>query len=128
MFSLRVYPWHATIAAQHVTRAVLRVARAVDEALHPDGVNLIQANRRAAFQSVFHFHMHVIARWWDDGIAPSWKGEQGDPQMLRETAETIRDARACDRRESCPQHCGRCPGLGWKSQGLFVAAILRHMS
>jgi len=79
-------------AAQHVMRAVVRVARAVDEALHPDGVNLIQANRRAAFQSVFHFHVHVIPRWWDDGIAPPWKHKQGDPRRLRETAETIRGA------------------------------------
>ena len=76
--------------AGNVMRAVVRVARAVDEALHPDGVNLIQANRRAAFQSVFHFHMHVIPRWWDDGIVPPWKHEPGDPQTLRETAKMIR--------------------------------------
>ena len=78
--------------AGNVMRAVVRVARAVDEALHPDGVNLIQANRRAAFQSVFHFHVHVIPRWWDDGIAPPWKHKQGDPRRLRETAEIIRAA------------------------------------
>jgi len=78
--------------AQHVMRAAVRVARAVDQALHPDGVNLIQANRRAAFQSVFHFHVHVIPRWWDDGIAPPWKHARGEPEALREAAERIRGA------------------------------------
>ena len=78
--------------AGHVMRAAVRLSRAVDDALHPDGVNLIQANRRAAFQSVFHFHVHVIPRWWDDGIAPPWKHEPGEPDVLRETAETIRGA------------------------------------
>ena len=60
--------------------------------VHPDGVNLIQANRRAAFHGVFHFHVHVIPRWWDDGIALPWKHEPGEPDVLRETAETIRGA------------------------------------
>jgi histidine triad (HIT) family protein len=78
--------------AQNVMRTVLRIARAQENALYPDGVNLIQANRRAAFQSVFHFHVHVIPRWWDDGIAPPWKRRSGDPAVLRETAATIRQA------------------------------------
>ena len=87
--SQRVQAQGLSLACYHC-RAAHDVRCGAD--VHPDGVNLIQANRRAAFQSVFHFHVHVIARWWDDGIAPPWKHEQGDPQMLRETAETIRGA------------------------------------
>lgn len=78
--------------ALHVMRAVLRVAHAIDQALQPDGINLIQANRRAAFQSVYHFHVHVIPRWWGDGIAPPWRHASGDPQVLREVGAKIRDA------------------------------------
>jgi len=78
--------------ALHVMRTVLRVARAIDKALQPDGVNLMQANRRAAFQSVYHFHMHVIPRWWDDGLTPPWKHKRGDDQALRETGARIREA------------------------------------
>ena len=78
--------------ALHVMRTVLRVARAVDKALQPDGVNLIQANRRAAFQSVYHFHMHIIPRWWDDGLVPIWRHQREDPEVLREIGHRIREA------------------------------------
>ena len=80
--------------ALHVMRVVQRVARGVDRALRPDGMNLFQANRRAAFQSVFHFHVHVIPRWRGDGIAPPWKHRSGEPEALREAAEKIREAMA----------------------------------
>ena len=78
--------------ALHVMRTVQRVARAVDKALRPDGINLIQANRRAAFQSVYHFHMHVIPRWFDDGLVPIWRHGRADPQVLREVGTKIREA------------------------------------
>jgi histidine triad (HIT) family protein len=70
------------------------MARAVDQALQPDGVNLIQANRIAAFQSVYHFHVHVIPRWFGDGIAPPWRHAPGDPQVLEKLATQIRQAAA----------------------------------
>ena len=79
---------------QHVMRTVQRVARAVDGALQPDGINLIQANRIAAFQSVYHFHVHVIPRWFGDGIAPPWRHAPGDPQVLQELGAKIRTALA----------------------------------
>jgi histidine triad (HIT) family protein len=80
----------------HVMRTVRRVARAVDNALQPDGVNLIQANRRAAFQSVYHFHVHVIPRWFGDGIAPPWRHAPGDPEVLQEIGARIRTALDAD--------------------------------
>jgi histidine triad (HIT) family protein len=78
--------------ALHVMRAVVRVAQGVDKALQPDGVNLIQTNRPAAFQSVYHFHVHVIPRWWGDGIAPPWRHKRGDDKELLETGARIREA------------------------------------
>ena len=80
--------------ALHVMRTVLRVARAVEQALQPDGLNLIQANRRAAFQSVYHYHVHIIPRWWGDGIAPPWRHAPGDPDELCEVGERIKDVMA----------------------------------
>lgn len=77
---------------QHVMRTVQRIARAVDQALQPDGVNLIQANRIAAFQSVYHFHVHVIPRWFGDGIAPPWRHAPGDAQVLQELGRQIKAA------------------------------------
>jgi histidine triad (HIT) family protein len=80
--------------ACHVMRTVRRIAQAIDQSLQPDGVNLIQANRRAAFQSVFHFHVHVIPRWWQDGLVPIWRHKPEDPQVLQDVAARIRAAMA----------------------------------
>lgn len=46
-----------------VTAAVQRVARAVQQALQPDGMRVVQTNGAAAGQSVFHYHVHVIPMW-----------------------------------------------------------------
>lgn len=46
-------------------RATHRLAQAVSTALQPDGVGLYQFNGRAAGQTVFHIHFHVIPRYTD---------------------------------------------------------------
>src|SRR5215472_1272813 len=45
-----------------VSRSASRVARAINQALSPEGLNLVQANRPGAQQSVAHFHVHVLPR------------------------------------------------------------------
>src|SRR5215831_19345408 len=45
-----------------VARSVRKVARAVNLALSPEGLNLVQANGEGAKQSVKHFHIHVLPR------------------------------------------------------------------
>lgn len=54
--------------AEQVMRATLRVAQRLEARLSPAGLNLIQANRAAAMQTVFHMHMHVVPRYEDDGL------------------------------------------------------------
>ena len=76
----------------HVMQTVQRVAKAVDSALTPDGINLIQANRHAAFQSAYHFHVHIIPRWWDDGLVPIWRHMREKPEVLRDVGERIGEA------------------------------------
>jgi histidine triad (HIT) family protein len=44
------------------------IAPAVKRAMNADGIQLWQANGRAAMQDVFHFHMHVFARYDNDDI------------------------------------------------------------
>jgi histidine triad (HIT) family protein len=39
------------------------LARALKATLHADGLNLMQSNEKAAGQSVFHFHLHLIPRF-----------------------------------------------------------------
>lgn len=44
-----------------------------------DGYNIVQNNGEAAGQTVFHFHLHMIPRWKEDGVGIEWKmGELTD--------------------------------------------------
>lgn len=70
--------------------AVKKVAHAVRKALQPDGMNLLQANGAAAFQSVPHFHIHLIPRWNNDGKGFDWKLTPGDRDQIMKSAERIR--------------------------------------
>ena len=42
------------------------------EVLHCDGVNVVQNNGKAAGQTVFHFHIHLIPRYEGDGAGVTW--------------------------------------------------------
>jgi histidine triad (HIT) family protein len=59
-----------------VMATALRVAQRIQIALDADGLNLLQATRAAAFQDVFHFHVHVIPRYRGDAIVPPWSTSQ----------------------------------------------------
>ena len=37
-----------------------------------DGYNIVQNNGEAAGQTVFHFHMHLIPRYKEDGVGITW--------------------------------------------------------
>jgi histidine triad (HIT) family protein len=69
-----------------------RVARALRQALAPDGLNMLQANGAAAFQSVPHFHLHLIPRWTNDGKGFDWKLVPGDRAEIAKVAEKLRAA------------------------------------
>ena len=73
-----------------VARTTARLAKAVQEAVRPDGLNLVQANGRAAAQSVGHFHMHVLPRLVGDGLLVNWRPEPGDRAQIAAVAEKIR--------------------------------------
>ena len=72
--------------------AAKRIALAIDKALRPDGLNLLQANGAAAFQSVPHFHLHLIPRWANDGKGFDWKLVPGNREAIMKTGERIRAA------------------------------------
>jgi histidine triad (HIT) family protein len=73
-------------------RLAWRVATGMRRGLAPDGLNLVQANGRAAFQSIPHFHIHLIPRWLGDGKGFDWTLVPGDPADIRAAAERIRAA------------------------------------
>ena len=69
-----------------------RIAVALQAALRPEGLNILQANGAAAFQSVPHLHLHLIPRWIGDGKGFDWKLVKGDPEKIRAVGEKIRAA------------------------------------
>jgi histidine triad (HIT) family protein len=73
----------ATIAAAQ------RLAGRVRERLGADGVNLLNACGRAAWQTVFHFHIHVIPRYADDPLRLPWVPEPGDPEAIAGAAQEL---------------------------------------
>ena len=58
--------------AAKVMGIAAKVSAAQKKALGCHGVNVLQNNGVAAGQSVFHFHMHLIPRYDDDGIVIPW--------------------------------------------------------
>ena len=68
--------------AQEVMRATHRVAVLLDARLQPAGLNVVQANRAAAWQSVFHMHLHVIPRYERDGLTHTWEAAPASPEDL----------------------------------------------
>jgi histidine triad (HIT) family protein len=84
LFEAEVEDLQATIVAAQ------QVARAIREALAPDGLNMLQANGAAAFQSVPHFHLHLIPRWANDGKGFDWKLVPGHRDQIMKAGERIR--------------------------------------
>jgi histidine triad (HIT) family protein len=60
--------------------AARRLARKMDDALEPDGFNILNSCRPAAWQTIFHFHLHVIPRYDDDPLKLPWipRGAEAD--------------------------------------------------
>jgi histidine triad (HIT) family protein len=58
-------------------RAAQRLAQRMPDALGADGVNLINSCGSAAWQTVFHFHLHVIPRYTNDTVRLPWTPGDG---------------------------------------------------
>jgi len=85
--------WDAETAdLQAAIATARRVALALRETVKPDGLNMLQANGAAAFQSVPHFHLHLIPRFTGDGKGFDWKPVPGDPAAITATGERLRAA------------------------------------
>ncbi|TML30720.1 MAG: HIT family protein [Actinobacteria bacterium] len=72
-------------------QAARRLAERAVERLEADGVNLLNAQGRAAWQTVFHFHFHVIPRYEGDPLRLPWTPGPGDPDEIAGAAARLRD-------------------------------------
>ena len=85
--------WDAEVADLQATIATAqKIASALVAAVKPDGLNMLQANGAAAFQSVPHFHLHLIPRWVRDGKGFDWKLVPGDRAQIATVGDRVRAA------------------------------------
>ena len=65
-------------------RTTQRVAKVLHDVLQPDGINVVQNNGAAAGQTVFHYHVHLIPRWHNDGVFAFWQPQALAKELMQE--------------------------------------------
>lgn len=76
-------------AAAKVMLLAKKLAAGISEKLSCDGFNLVQNNGETAGQTVFHFHLHLIPRYKDDGQTLGWKAMKPSEEELDEVRKRI---------------------------------------
>jgi histidine triad (HIT) family protein len=76
--------------AAAVFRTAAQMARAIRAAFAPQGLSVYQANGKAAGQTVFHFHIHLVPRYDADGMQLTWPVKNPPREKLVEYAEKIK--------------------------------------
>jgi histidine triad (HIT) family protein len=69
--------------------AARELAARVTETLGADGVNVLNSCGRAAWQTVLHFHLHVIPRYAGDPLRLPWTPAPGDREEIAAAAEAL---------------------------------------
>ena len=75
--------------AGEVIKLAKKMATKMTAALKCDGFNLVQNNGETAGQTVFHFHMHLIPRYMNDGQKIGWEPGEPSGDELAEIADVI---------------------------------------
>jgi histidine triad (HIT) family protein len=69
-----------------------RMAGRLKDELGADGVNLLNCCGAEAWQTVFHFHMHVVPRFAGDPLKLPWIPRPGDPEQISQLGERLASA------------------------------------
>jgi histidine triad (HIT) family protein len=72
-----------------VALAAQRLAGRMKERLGADGVNLLNSCGLAAWQTVFHVHVHVIPRYDGDPLRLPWVPSAGDQAEIQAAAQEL---------------------------------------
>jgi len=72
-----------------VAVASQRLAARAKERLGADGMNLVNSCGAVAWQTVFHFHVHVIPRYDGDPLRLPWVPAPGDPHEIASAAQEL---------------------------------------
>ena len=103
-----IFPWtrgHAVVVPRNHTKNLYEIpeeelartmssakqlAQQMRDRLGCDGVNLINSCEPAAWQTIFHFHVHVIPRYENDPLELPTRPQRAEPEELAEVAAEIR--------------------------------------
>ena len=76
---------------QAVVVVAQRLAQRARDELGADGVNLLNSSGRAAWQTVFHFHLHVVPRYHGDPLRLPWVPAPGDMDDITAAGAQLRE-------------------------------------
>ena len=75
--------------ASAIFKATVKIARGVRDVSKCDGMNLMQSNGEAGLQDVFHFHLHILPRFYGDSIIFDWDNSPAPQEKLTQIADKI---------------------------------------
>jgi len=78
--------------AGNIFKVVPKIANAIKKAFNPIGLNVL-VNTEKPLQTVFHFHLHIIPRYYQDGVDIDFINNQGNTSsaMYLETQKKIKE-------------------------------------
>ncbi|MGH2991154.1 MAG: HIT family protein [Solirubrobacterales bacterium] len=74
----------------HTMSAARRLVRRMRETVEPDGFNVLNSCGTAAWQTIFHYHLHVIPRYEDDPLKLPWIPRGAEEDEIAAVADRIR--------------------------------------
>ncbi len=78
-----IFEMSSELAAK-VFEVIPRLANHINDAFHPIGLNIVN-NNKEPLQSVFHYHLHLIPRYDNDGFGLSFKSTSPSQALLEDT-------------------------------------------
>ena len=78
------------VQAGAIARACVKISKAIQNAFNPEGLSVYQANGKAAGQTVFHYHVHLLPRHEADGMELTWPVKNPPREKLEDYAGRIR--------------------------------------